>query len=87
MCSQRSWNFFQGDIDDAKIRAQIDAMLVKRPVAGKQPMSLLDLGYNHVRSNLTGGAAGDGSALTLSVAAVRGRRGSTTDGRSATATM
>ena len=26
-------------------------MLVKRPVAGKQPMSLLDLGYNHVRSS------------------------------------
>ena len=51
VCSQRSWNFFQGDIDDAKIRAQIDAMLVKRPVAGKQPMSLLDLGYNHVRSS------------------------------------
>ena len=58
VCSQRSWNFFQGDIDDAKIRAQIDAMLVKRPVAGKQPMSLLDLGYNHVRSNLTAGCCG-----------------------------
>ena len=80
MCSQRSWNFFQGDIDDAKIRAQIDAMLVKRPVAGKQPMSLLDLGYNHVRSRkLTGRQRAD-------VVAVWGRRGSTTDGRSATAT-
>ena len=62
VCSQRSWNCFQGDIDDAKIRAQIDAMLVKRPVAGKQPMSLLDLGYNHVRSNLTAGCCGGAAA-------------------------
>jgi hypothetical protein len=62
VCSQRSWNFFQGDIDDAKIRAQIDAMLVKRPVAGKQPMSLLDLGYNHVRSSKSHATCAVGAA-------------------------
>ena len=54
----RSWNFFLGDIDDAKIRAQIDAMVLKRPVRDcsaaandmtctTKSMSLQDLGYVH----------------------------------------
>lgn len=48
--AQRSWNFFKGDIDEAEIKGQLDAMVVKRPVpGGKAPMSLLALGYNHVR--------------------------------------
>ena len=52
----RSWNFFQGDIDDPKMRAQIDAMLVTRPTRtgcssdeadcdATAPVSLLGLGY------------------------------------------
>ena len=48
----RSWNFFQGDIDDPKMRSQIDAMLLQRPArdcdstaAVTAPVSLLDLGY------------------------------------------
>ena len=48
-CRRSSWNFFQGAIDSAKIKGQVDAMLVKRPTQGGAPKSLLDLGYTHVR--------------------------------------
>ena len=44
----RSWNFYQGNIDDANIRASIDAFNVKRPVEGSLGhASLVELGYTH----------------------------------------
>jgi hypothetical protein len=41
----RSWNCFYADIDDAKIRAQVDALVKPRDEAGT---SLLSLGYRSI---------------------------------------
>ena len=52
----RSWNFFQGAISDPLIRGQVDALLTKRAVRDcaapdictEAPLSLVELGYDHV---------------------------------------
>jgi hypothetical protein len=43
----RSWNCYAGDIDDAKMRKVVDAMVSKKRMVDGVPTSLLDIGYDH----------------------------------------
>lgn len=44
----RSWNCYQGDVTDAKIRSVIDVVTSRARMVDGKPTSLVDLGYNRV---------------------------------------